>query len=120
MSAQQKAQALIIQCIDLRFQQTIDLDISAKNLTGKFDRISWPGASKDLTNVKAACQVSLRLHDPDEILIYEHEDCGAYGTDNSLETHKANAQKLAEKLKTIKPSLTISILTATFGGIKDL
>ena len=54
-----KAQALAIHCIDLRFQQTIDQDLAARNLTGKFDRISWPGASKDLENVQTACKISL-------------------------------------------------------------
>ncbi len=115
-----KAQTLIIQCIDLRFQETVDEDLKKHQLFGKFDRIAWPGASKDFDNVKNAASVSLRLHDPDEIIIYEHEDCGAYGEDNSIETHRINAQNLANSLKETKPSLKISLLIATFEGIKDL
>lgn len=115
-----KAQTLIIQCIDLRFQEAVDEDLKKRQLFGKFDRIAWPGASKDFDNVKNAASVSLRLHDPNEIIIYEHEDCGAYGEDNSNTTHETNAEKLAEALKAIKPSLKIIILIATFTGIKDL
>ncbi|MBI2598834.1 hypothetical protein HYW40_01265 [Candidatus Curtissbacteria bacterium] len=87
---------------------------------GQFDRISWPGTSKDFDSLKKAAAISLKLHDPDEVLIIEHEDCGAYGLDNSLETHRANAEKLAQALKEIKPSLKITLLIATLDGIKDL
>lgn len=115
-----KAQTLAIHCIDLRFQKMIDDDLKNRSLFGKFDRISWAGSSKDLENVAANASISLRLHDPDEVIIYEHEDCGAYGKDNSQETHKKNAQALADKLEEIKPTLKIETLIATFDGIKLL
>ena len=115
-----KAKFLAIHCIDLRFQETIDTDILNRTSYGTFDRISWPGASIDLGNVKKAADISLRLHDPDEILIYEHVDCGAYGNDNSPETHKKNAQKLATALKEIKPGLQVTTLLVTFEGVKEL
>ena len=98
----------------------IDEDIKKRNLVGKFDRVSWAGASKDLENILANASISLRLHDPDEIIIYEHEDCGAYGNNNSKETHKKNAQALAEKLKEIKSGLKVTTLIATFDGVKEL
>jgi len=115
-----KAQALVVHCIDLRFQRGIQDFLREQGLTDKFDPISWPGASQDLETVIKGAEVSLRLHDPDEILIIEHEDCGAYGEDNSEETHRQNAQKLAEALKQIKPSLKVTPLIATFDGIKPL
>lgn len=115
-----KAKILIIHCIDLRFQQMIDYDIKSRANYGQFDRIAWPGASIDFNNVKAAALVSLKLHDPDEVIIYEHEDCGAYGDNNSQSTHLKNAQKLAESLKLNKSTLKNTLLIATFHGIKEL
>lgn len=120
MSVGHKAQALAITCIDYRFQEMIDQDLKNRGLRGNVDRIAWPGAAKDLANVTQGAKVSLKLHDPDVMLIYEHEDCGAYGEDNSAQTHKANAQKLANSLKEIKPTLAVEILIATFDGIKPL
>ncbi len=111
---------LAIHCIDLRFQKSVDEDIKTRVPYGEFDRISWPGASIDFENVKKACAISLKLHDPEDIIIYEHEDCGAYGEDNSPQTHKQNAQKLAGALKEIKPGLQVITLIATFEGIKEL
>jgi len=115
-----KAQTLVIHCIDFRFHKMIDEDLKKRDLIGKFDRISWAGAAKDFKNVKNNAAISLKLHHPDETLIYEHEDCGAYGQDNSTQTHRANAQKLSAALLKIKPKLKVEILIATFGGIKPL
>jgi len=120
MSPKHKAQALAITCIDYRFQKTIDEDLENRGLLGSVDRIAWPGAAKDHDSVFNAAQVSLRLHDPDQLLIYEHVDCGAYGKDNSEGTHRANAQKLAADLIKIKPELQITLLMATFEGIKEI
>ena len=120
MSPGHKVKALAITCIDFRFQEIIGQDLANRGLNGSVDRIAWPGASKDLEKITAAAKVSLQLHNPDQVLIYEHEDCGAYGKDNSESTHKQNAQKLKDLLKTIKPDLKATTLIATFEGIKEL
>lgn len=116
-----KAKLLVIHCIDLRFQEAIDADVKSNANYGEFDRIAWPGASIDFENVKnAAVNVSLKLHNPEKVIIYEHEDCGAYGNDNAFEIHKKNAQKLGNALKEANPNLSVSTKIATFEGIKEL
>lgn len=120
MSVEHKTQALVVQCIDFRFQQSIEDDLESRNLKGGFDRISWPGASRDFDNVAAATEVSLKLHNPDEVYIYEHEDWGAYGEDNLKETHRQNAHKLKAHLLAQKPALSVTTLIATFDGLREL
>ena len=115
-----KAKILVIQCIDLRFQKIIDDDVTKNVEYGQFDRIAWPGASKDFENVKTAAEISIKLHNPDEIIIYEHEDCGAYGEDNTIEIHRKNAQKLANSLKEIKPDLQVHLKIASQTNIQNL
>lgn len=115
-----KAKLLVIHCIDLRFQEMIDSDVKSNAKYGEFDRIAWPGASIDFENVKNASDISLKLHNPNKVVIYEHEDCGAYGKDNSYQIHKKNAQKLEKALKETNPSLNVSTKIATFEGIKEL
>ncbi|KKR51106.1 MAG: hypothetical protein UT84_C0003G0101 [Candidatus Curtissbacteria bacterium GW2011_GWA1_40_16] len=115
-----QAKLLVIHCIDLRFQEAIDEDVKKQVKYGEFDRIAWPGASIDFENVKKAADISLRLHKPNQVIIYEHEDCGAYGEDNAFETHKKNAQKLMEALIEVNPALNVSTKIATFEGVKEL
>ena len=98
----------------------IDKDLQQRSSYGKFDRISIPGASMDFENAQKYALISLQLHNPDEVLIYEHEDCGAYGKENSKDVHKSNAQKLADALMQEKPSLQVHTLIATFNGIQRL
>ena len=120
MSGKHKTKALVIHCIDFRFQRQINEDLKKRQLEDQFDRIAWPGASKDFGKVSKACQLSIRLHDPDLILIYQHEDCGAYGKNNSLQTHRTNAQRLENFLRQQKPTISITTLIATFKGIERL
>ena len=120
MSVKHKAQALAITCIDFRFQEMIDKDLQNRHLNGNCDRIAWPGASKEIDSVSKAAKLALELHGADEAIIYEHEDCGAYGQDNSVEIHRQNAIKLANSLKEIKPSLEVTTLITTFQGIRPL
>lgn len=116
-----KAKILAIHCIDLRFQQMISEDILKRAKHGEYDRIAWPGATIDFENVKnAAINVSIKLHDPVEIVIYEHEDCGAYGENNDFKIHKANAKKLTDLIISENPNIKITTLIATFDGIKNL
>ena len=98
----------------------IDEDILKRVKFGEFDRIAWPGTSIDFENVKMATNVSLKLHHPNEIIIYEHEDCGAYGQNNDFEVHKTNSQKLANAIQKVDPNLKITTLIATFNGIINL
>ena len=120
MSQKHKAKAVIIHCIDFRFQKIIQEEIEKRGLVGQFDRISHPGASRNFQTVSKSCQLSLELHDPDEAIIIEHVDCGAYGEDNLPDTHKRNAQKLKEFLEKLKPEIKVIILLAAFDGIKKL
>jgi|SRR3972149_5308206 len=120
MSIQHKAHTLVIHCIDFRFQQQIEDNLKVRNLNGQFDRISWPGVSKDFASIAKSAEVSINLHDPDEAIIYEHEDCGAYGEDNSLETHCNNAKKLKARLIELKPDIKVTTLFVTFDGIKEI
>jgi len=94
--------------------------LEKRGLKGQFDRISTPGVSTDFDTVDKFAKISLRLHNPDEVFIYEHEDCGAYGKDDSEEAHRVNAQRLADSLKTIKPQLKINTLIVTSKGISEL
>ena len=120
MTPVHKTKALAISCIDFRFQKIINQDLTDREFDGQFDRIALPGASKEHDFVIKACDVSIRLHDPDQVLIYEHQDCGAYDQDDSEENHRKNAQKLADSLKMIKPAIKVTTLLATFDGIKEL
>jgi carbonic anhydrase len=86
-------QALVISCIDFRFITKVRDFLINQGLEDKYDLITVPGASLGLKNIAAAILTSIRLHDPDQILIFDHEDCGAYGNNNSKKAHSENLKR---------------------------
>jgi len=88
-----KAKACILSCIDFRFQEQIHNWLEENGYMGKSDLIDVAGASRDLVapikeNHKKALmreiELSVNLHDPDEIIIIDHQDCGGYAQDGTI------------------------------------
>ncbi len=88
-----KAKALIISCIDFRIQRTLMRWLESSNYVGKYDHISIAGSLRDivkpeneiyLQNLIRQLKISLDLHSPHEILVFDHQDCGGYASDNLI------------------------------------
>ena len=67
-------------------------------LKDNYDLIATPGASLGLEKIADSISTSIRLHEPENIYIFDHEDCGAYGEDNPREAHMRNLKKAKELL----------------------
>jgi len=96
-----KCKALVISCIDFRFVSKVRDFLTSHELKEDYDLVTVPGASLGIEKVTDSISTSLLLHEPENIYIFDHEDCGAYGEDNSLDTHMRNLKK-AEQLLTQK------------------
>ena len=88
-----KAKACIIKCIDFRFNKEINAYLAENGYMGHSDIISIAGGSRDFIKpvheddgVYAWKQLglSIKLHEPDEILIIDHEECGGYAQDGTI------------------------------------
>ena len=92
-----KRETLVISCIDLRFITKIR-DLLVKNrLKGSYNLITIPGASLRLDSIASSILAPLQLHNPNQVYIFDHEDCGAYGKNNSKGLHVRNLKR-AKKL----------------------
>lgn len=98
-----KCNFLVVSCIDFRFQKAITEWLKRKKLLGNCDRLSIAGGVKDLELLLATVKISLQLHQIKEVILINHEDCGAYGPNVSkdkkkeLEIHRRDLER-AEKL----------------------
>ena len=109
-SPSHNCQAVVLHCIDFRFSKTLSAYFNKRFPRG-YDEISLAGSCKGLLNdeehktaLLEQFEISHRLHDPEIIVLVQHEDCGAYGgSKNFLDTtaeqkfHREEFQK-AEKL----------------------
>jgi len=112
--------ALVIHCIDYRFVSNERKFLEKESLQDNYDLIGYPGASKFIEKLLEAVEVSMRLHNPKKIMIIDHEDCGAFGDQNSREVHKDSLEKAKTFLNSHFPDLKIETYIATFEGVEPL
>lgn len=111
-----KAKACVISCIDFRFQETLEKFIQRENLGGEFDLISVAGSARDLVkpiemmhqeNLFRQVDISMRLHQPEKIIVIDHQDCGGWAQDGTIpggltmDKDRDNHKKFSEELKNL-------------------
>lgn len=81
-----KCQALVISCIDFRFQEHLKEFLNKKHFQN-YDLVSVAGSAKNLVASKKSAEfllsqvlISYNLHQVKNIYLINHQNCGAYGT----------------------------------------
>jgi carbonic anhydrase len=89
-----KIKACVITCIDFRFQKNIKDYLVKNDYLGEADIISVAGASHDIATPQTPVDqnylmnqigISVSLHNPDKIIIVDHQDCGMYAATGKIE-----------------------------------
>jgi hypothetical protein len=130
-----KVKALVLSCIDFRFVTKEQNFLKTLNLEGKYDWLSLAGASLALNNFPSIAdtqtfweqlQLSIHLHQIEEVIILDHQDCGAYATkidrqlsQNSLqekEIHRLYLTQAAQAIKQKYPFLQVQLYFAHLNG----
>ena len=125
-----KAQALLLSCIDFRFQKMMgDFMEVDEHALKSFDRVALAGGVKQLIHpdnkaikdfILGQINISIKLHDPEAIYLMNHEDCGAYGANNSFAVHQEDLLATVKLLSQIYPQKKFRLLIATFNGIREI
>lgn len=99
--------ALIISCIDFRFQRYLQKWLQ-KNFADKtYDYVGYAGGSKDLLTIIKQLDISVRLHHINQVVLIHHEDCGAYGKESTHENHVKDLKKAKQTMSALYPHLQI-------------
>lgn len=112
--------ALVIRCIDFRFVTQQRDFLEKQGYKDKYDLLTVPGASKSLKKIAEAIDLAVKLHNPEEILIFDHEDCGVYQPDNSMENHKKHLRKAKTNLLKKYPELKVQTFITKFKTIEEI
>ena len=93
MSQIHKCSSCLVHCMDWRIQNTL-IKLLQELGEETADRISIPGgAGKYPELVDEWVALSCKLHDPKQIILTVHEDCGAGATKNDLIESLARVKK---------------------------
>ena len=108
--------AIIVSCIDFRFQKYIRnwLDTNFKDKT--FDYVGFAGATKDLPTVLKQIEISVKLHNIKEAVLIHHEECGAYGSESTPKRHAFDLKKAKNEILKKYPHLKVSLYYLHLNG----
>lgn len=112
-------EAVIVTCIDFRFQEYINNWISGNFQPKSFDRVAIAGGVFDLDYVLKQIEISHRLHHIKKVILINHEDCGAYGETGTPEKHAEDLKNAAAKIKAQYPELEVEAYYLHLDGSFD-
>lgn len=108
--------AIIVCCIDFRFQKYIR-DWTDKNLANKtFDLVGYAGSTKNLEIIIEQIGISVRLHEIKEVVLIHHEECGAYGIESTPERHSEDLKKAGKEIQKRYPSVNTKLYYLHLSG----
>jgi len=119
--------AMVLSCIDPRFQPIIYNYLKKKKLIGKYSSFTIAGASLGVTATKFKkwhkvfwenFDTSIKLHNIKKLIIINHRDCGAakiinrekiFSNDIETNIHRDSFQKIKKLFKKKYPRLSIEL-----------
>jgi carbonic anhydrase len=109
MAHRQGCTAIVISCIDYRFQEFIDEWLQSNHLEHQFDRVALAGGVFDFYTILKQIEIANNLHHIQKVVLINHEDCGAYGADSTYERHTHDLVEAERKIEALFPKLDVEI-----------
>ena len=122
-----KYQAMVLSCMDPRFQPIIYNYLKKKKLNGKYSAFTIAGSAIGVTANKFKkwhkafwdnIETSIKLHQIKKLIVINHRDCGAakiingkkeFSKINETKVHKHSFQKIKKIFKKRYPKLKIEL-----------
>ena len=120
-----KFKAMVLSCIDPRFQHLVHNHLKKKKLTGKYSAFTIAGAAVGVTHNKFKkwhktfydnLGTSIQLHKIEKLIVVNHKDCGAakianqrkeFNTFDEIKIHLESFIKIKKTIKRKFPKLKI-------------
>ena len=126
--------AMVLSCIDPRFQPIVYNYLKRKKLNGKYSSFTIAGASLGVTATKFKrwhktfwdnIDTSIKLHQIKKLIVINHRDCGAakiingnkeFSRINETKIHKDSFKKIKKIFKKKYPKLSIELNIISLNG----
>ena len=122
-----KFKAMVLSCIDPRFQYLVYNHLKKKKLTGKYSAFTIAGAAVGVTHNKFKqwhktfydnLATSIQLHKIEKLVVINHKDCGAakiangkkeFSPANEKKIHKESFSQIKKQIKKKFPKLKVEL-----------
>ena len=123
-----KYHAMVLSCMDPRFQPIVNNYLKKRKLNGKYSAFTIAGSAIGVTASKFKkwhksfwdnIEISVKLHKIKKLIVINHQDCGAAKISNKkkffnniieTEIHKKSFKLIKNKFKKKYPSLVIETI----------
>ena len=120
-----KFKAMVLSCMDPRFQHLVHNHLKKKKLTGKYSAFTIAGAAVGVTHNQFKkwhktfydnLETSIQLHKIEKLIVINHKDCGAakianqkkeFNTFEEMKIHLESFIKIKKTIKKKFPNLKI-------------
>ena len=122
-----KFKAMVLSCMDPRFQPLVFNHLNKKGLKGKYSAFTIAGAAVGVTHNKFKkwhtafienLATSIELHKIEKLIVINHKDCGAakiangnkeFSPVNEKKIHKESFSKIKKQIKKRFPKLKVEL-----------
>ena len=122
-----KYKAMVLSCMDPRFQHLVHNYLKKKKLFGKYSAFTIAGAAVGVTHNKFKkwhktfydnLSTSIKLHQIEKLIVINHKDCGAakivngkkaFNIMNEQKIHKESFSKLKKEIEKKFPKLKVEL-----------
>jgi len=122
-----KFKAMVLSCMDPRFQHLVHNHLKKKKLTGKYSAFTIAGAAVGVTHNKFKkwhktfydnLATSIQLHKIEKLIVINHKDCGAakiasqkkeFNASDEMKIHLDSFFKIKKTIKKKFPKLKIEL-----------
>ena len=126
-----KCKAMVLSCIDPRFQLIVYNYLKKKKLNGKYSSFTIAGSAIGVTAPKFKkwhktfwdnLETSIKLHNIKKLIVINHRDCGAakiinrknkFNNFNETKIHENSFTKVKNRFKNKYPNLKIETILAS-------
>lgn len=109
--------AVVVTCMDFRFQPLLAQWLDAHVGPGHYDRIAYPGAAKEAEVVVPLIELARDLHDVRRVVLVNHDDCGAYGAEGrDRARHAADLRRTRDAIRAAVPGVQVDLYFASLNG----
>ena len=122
-----KFKAMVLSCIDPRFQHLVHNHLKKKRLIGKYSAFTIAGSAIGVTHKKFKqwhktfydnLETSIKLHKIEKLIVINHKDCGVakivngkkkFNPANEKKVHKESFSTIKKQIKKRFPKLKIEL-----------
>lgn len=118
-----QAHSILITCMDFRFVKRIhDFFGQDQRLNGLYDHLAlaggakslvWPATPSDKEFVLRHIELAQKLHHIVEVILVNHQNCGAYDDHDSQVQHETDLRKSRQIIREVFPQLKVRLFYAT-------